>query len=158
MASSAEPVVRDAEHGDVAAICRFGEAHIRPHYAPLIGADGFALGTLGFGRTRFQLDGSALLRGVRDVRLGCLGTRHFLGGGDLLLGHIGQAVDVFQAFLFRSGGVRGVERLGGLDDLFRHHPGAIGERRLEVDRVLRVGEELLIGYNLNCVDAKKFLS
>jgi GNAT superfamily N-acetyltransferase len=38
MASSAEPVVRDAEHGDVAAICRFGEAHIRPHYAPLIGA------------------------------------------------------------------------------------------------------------------------
>lgn len=31
--------VRDAERGDVAAICRFGEAHIRPHYAPLIGAD-----------------------------------------------------------------------------------------------------------------------
>ncbi len=23
---------------DVGAICRFGEAHIRPHYAPLIGA------------------------------------------------------------------------------------------------------------------------
>jgi len=39
MASSAEPVVRDAEHDDVAAICRFGEAHIRPHYAPLIGAE-----------------------------------------------------------------------------------------------------------------------
>jgi ribosomal protein S18 acetylase RimI-like enzyme len=38
MVSSAEPVVRDAEHGDVVAICRFGEAHIRPHYAPLIGA------------------------------------------------------------------------------------------------------------------------
>lgn len=35
--SSAQPVVRDAEHGDVMAICRFGEAHIRPHYAPLIG-------------------------------------------------------------------------------------------------------------------------
>ena len=34
----AEPVVRDAEYGDVTAICRFGEAHIRPHYAPLIGA------------------------------------------------------------------------------------------------------------------------
>lgn len=39
MASSAEPAVRDAEHDDVAAICRFGEAHIRPHYAPLIGAE-----------------------------------------------------------------------------------------------------------------------
>jgi GNAT superfamily N-acetyltransferase len=39
MASSAEPVVRDAEHSDVAVICRFGEAHIRPHYAPLIGAE-----------------------------------------------------------------------------------------------------------------------
>ncbi|WP_158892393.1 GNAT family N-acetyltransferase [Amycolatopsis anabasis] len=39
MASRVEPVVRDAEHGDVAAICRFGEAHIRPHYAPLIGAE-----------------------------------------------------------------------------------------------------------------------
>jgi GNAT superfamily N-acetyltransferase len=39
MASRAEPVVRDAEHGDVPAICRFGEAHIRPHYAPLIGAE-----------------------------------------------------------------------------------------------------------------------
>jgi GNAT superfamily N-acetyltransferase len=38
MASEAEPFVRDAEHGDVAAICRFGEAHIRPHYTPLIGA------------------------------------------------------------------------------------------------------------------------
>jgi ribosomal protein S18 acetylase RimI-like enzyme len=39
MASRAEPVVRDAGHDDVAAICRFGEAHIRPHYAPLIGAE-----------------------------------------------------------------------------------------------------------------------
>jgi GNAT superfamily N-acetyltransferase len=39
MVSSSEPVVRDAEHDDVAAICRFGEAHIRPHYAPLIGAE-----------------------------------------------------------------------------------------------------------------------
>ncbi len=39
MASSAEPVVRDAEHDDVAAICRFGEAYIRPQYVPLIAAD-----------------------------------------------------------------------------------------------------------------------
>jgi GNAT superfamily N-acetyltransferase len=38
MVSSTEPVVRDAGHDDVVAICRFGEAHIRPHYAPLIGA------------------------------------------------------------------------------------------------------------------------
>jgi ribosomal protein S18 acetylase RimI-like enzyme len=38
MASGGEPVVRDAERDDVAAIRRFGEAHIRPHYAPLIGA------------------------------------------------------------------------------------------------------------------------
>ena len=34
---SAEPVVRDAEPGDAAAICRFGETHVRAHYAPLIG-------------------------------------------------------------------------------------------------------------------------
>ena len=39
MASRSEPVVRDAEHDDVAAICQFGEAHIRPHYAPLIGPE-----------------------------------------------------------------------------------------------------------------------
>lgn len=39
MASNAEPVVRDARHDDMAAICGFGQAHIRPHYAPLIGAE-----------------------------------------------------------------------------------------------------------------------
>jgi GNAT superfamily N-acetyltransferase len=38
-ASRTEPVARDAKHDDVAAICRFGEAHIRAHYAPLIGAE-----------------------------------------------------------------------------------------------------------------------
>jgi ribosomal protein S18 acetylase RimI-like enzyme len=38
MVSTAEPVVRDAGHDDVIAVCRFGEAHVRPHYAPLIGA------------------------------------------------------------------------------------------------------------------------
>jgi hypothetical protein len=38
MAPAAEPVVRNATHDDVSAICRFGDAHIRPHYAPLIGA------------------------------------------------------------------------------------------------------------------------
>ncbi len=37
MARTAEPVVRDAGPDDVVAICRFGAAHIRPHYAPLIG-------------------------------------------------------------------------------------------------------------------------
>jgi ribosomal protein S18 acetylase RimI-like enzyme len=37
MVSTGEPVVRDAGDGDVVAICRFGEAHIRSHYAPLIG-------------------------------------------------------------------------------------------------------------------------
>jgi GNAT superfamily N-acetyltransferase len=31
------PVVRDAHSDDVAAICRFGEDHVRAHYAPLIG-------------------------------------------------------------------------------------------------------------------------
>ncbi|MFB9903132.1 GNAT family N-acetyltransferase [Allokutzneria oryzae] len=35
----AEPVVRTAGPEDVAAICRFGDAHIRCHYAPLIGAE-----------------------------------------------------------------------------------------------------------------------
>ena len=30
--------LRVATPGDVAAVCEFGEAHIRPHYAPLIGA------------------------------------------------------------------------------------------------------------------------
>ena len=37
MASEGDPVVRKATHHDVAAICRFGEVHVRPHYAPLIG-------------------------------------------------------------------------------------------------------------------------
>jgi GNAT superfamily N-acetyltransferase len=37
--SGREPVVRAAEPHDVAAICSFGEAHIRPHYTPLIGAE-----------------------------------------------------------------------------------------------------------------------
>jgi GNAT superfamily N-acetyltransferase len=38
MVPADKPVVRNAEPGDVVAICRFGETHIRPHYAPLIGA------------------------------------------------------------------------------------------------------------------------
>src|SRR3954470_19484080 len=38
MAASVEPQVRTARPDDAAAICGFGEAHIRPHYAPLIGA------------------------------------------------------------------------------------------------------------------------
>jgi GNAT superfamily N-acetyltransferase len=37
--AQAAPVVRDAGPGDVAAVCRFGEDHIRPHYTPLIGAE-----------------------------------------------------------------------------------------------------------------------
>jgi GNAT superfamily N-acetyltransferase len=32
------PLVRDAGADDVPAICRFGEEHVRAHYAPLIGA------------------------------------------------------------------------------------------------------------------------
>ncbi|GAA4525064.1 GNAT family N-acetyltransferase [Amycolatopsis samaneae] len=42
MAPGAVPVVRDAGPGDVAAIRRFGEACVRPHYTPLIGADAAA--------------------------------------------------------------------------------------------------------------------
>jgi GNAT superfamily N-acetyltransferase len=38
MASRTEPAVREALPEDVSAICAFGSAHIRPHYAPLIGA------------------------------------------------------------------------------------------------------------------------
>jgi ribosomal protein S18 acetylase RimI-like enzyme len=34
----ADPVVRDAGPDDVAAVCAFGAAHVRPHYTPLIGA------------------------------------------------------------------------------------------------------------------------
>ena len=34
----ADPVVRDAGPDDVRAVCAFGAAHVRPHYAPLIGA------------------------------------------------------------------------------------------------------------------------
>lgn len=34
-----EPTIRDADEGDIQAICGFGEAYIRPHYTPLIGAD-----------------------------------------------------------------------------------------------------------------------
>lgn len=43
MGSTHEPVVRAASPDDVDAICRFGVAHVGPHYAPLIGtaaADG----------------------------------------------------------------------------------------------------------------------
>lgn len=32
-------IVRTAEPGDVAGVCAFGEAYIRPHYTPLIGAE-----------------------------------------------------------------------------------------------------------------------
>jgi ribosomal protein S18 acetylase RimI-like enzyme len=35
----ADPVLRDAGPDDVAAVCAFGEAHVRPHYTPLIGAE-----------------------------------------------------------------------------------------------------------------------
>lgn len=37
MAESARPAIRDAASDDVAGICQFGEAHIRDHYAPIIG-------------------------------------------------------------------------------------------------------------------------
>jgi GNAT superfamily N-acetyltransferase len=36
--AGAGPAVRDARHGDVEAICQFGDSYIRPHYTPLIGA------------------------------------------------------------------------------------------------------------------------
>jgi GNAT superfamily N-acetyltransferase len=42
MTSGAEPAVRDAAQADVGAICRFGEVHIPPHYAPLIGPEAAA--------------------------------------------------------------------------------------------------------------------
>lgn len=35
--ASTEWAIRAAEAADVAPICEFGEAHIRPHYTPLIG-------------------------------------------------------------------------------------------------------------------------
>lgn len=38
MTKVADVVVRDADRRDVSAVCGFGEAHIRPHYTPLIGA------------------------------------------------------------------------------------------------------------------------
>lgn len=38
MVLNEKPVVRDAESADVEAVCEFGQAHIRRHYAPLIGA------------------------------------------------------------------------------------------------------------------------
>lgn len=39
MVSGAEPVVRIAAQADVPAVRAFGEAHVRPHYTPLLGAD-----------------------------------------------------------------------------------------------------------------------
>ncbi len=39
MVAAATPVIRLAVPVDVPAICRFGEAHIRAHYAPLIGPE-----------------------------------------------------------------------------------------------------------------------
>ncbi|WP_191255605.1 GNAT family N-acetyltransferase [Amycolatopsis oliviviridis] len=36
------PVVRNAERDEVMAICRFGEEHVRAHYAPLIGEEAAA--------------------------------------------------------------------------------------------------------------------
>ncbi|GAB2738803.1 GNAT family N-acetyltransferase [Nocardioides pakistanensis] len=36
---AAQPNVRKAGSGDVAAICRFGARYVRPHYTPLIGAE-----------------------------------------------------------------------------------------------------------------------
>lgn len=38
MVASRDAIVRNAGPRDVVAICQFGEAHIRPHYTPLIGA------------------------------------------------------------------------------------------------------------------------
>ncbi|WP_228386793.1 GNAT family N-acetyltransferase [Ornithinicoccus halotolerans] len=39
MTSRTEPVVREAAAADIAAICQFGEDHVRRHYEPLIGAE-----------------------------------------------------------------------------------------------------------------------
>ena len=37
--SGAAPAIRTARPGDVAAVRAFGEAHVRPHYAPLLGPE-----------------------------------------------------------------------------------------------------------------------
>ena len=37
MVPRAVEVIRSAEPSDVRAVCEFGETHVRPHYAPLIG-------------------------------------------------------------------------------------------------------------------------
>ncbi len=37
MPSGPVPVIRDAAADDIAAICRFGEVHVRAHYVPIIG-------------------------------------------------------------------------------------------------------------------------
>ncbi|MDR6176022.1 GNAT superfamily N-acetyltransferase [Nocardioides zeae] len=39
MSTSEDVVVRPARVDDVDAVCAFGEAHVPPHYTPLIGAD-----------------------------------------------------------------------------------------------------------------------
>ena len=41
MTHRARPVIRDGVADDVAAICRFGDVHVRAHYTPIIG-DGHA--------------------------------------------------------------------------------------------------------------------
>ena len=35
----AAPLIRAAGPADVAAVCAFGQAHVRPHYTPLLGAE-----------------------------------------------------------------------------------------------------------------------
>ncbi len=42
MASSAEPVIRDADGLDVADICSFGDQYVRAHYAPILGTSAAA--------------------------------------------------------------------------------------------------------------------
>ncbi len=37
MPSGPAPVIRDAAAHDIAAICRFGDVHVRAHYVPIIG-------------------------------------------------------------------------------------------------------------------------
>lgn len=115
MASNAEPVVREAGRDDIAAICRFGEAFVRPHYAPLIGAEAADQQVSNWWNATHL--GTAVAHGLvviatDDVELvgvgqrGCQGTDHVIyklyvhphhrgrGLGPLLLGAlIGQLPD-----------------------------------------------------------------
>ncbi|GIG40488.1 GNAT family N-acetyltransferase [Cellulomonas phragmiteti] len=125
MQAAPHPVVRDACPEDVAGICEFGEAHVRAHYAPLIGVQAADAQVRAWWHPAYVAD--AVEKGsvvVADDGGACVGVAQLGRSGD---DHVVYKLYVDPALRGHGLGPR------LLDALTRHLPD--GARTLHVEHV-----------------------